>query len=86
MKTGLKITKKGLLDEITFGRYKGRTIEELLEEDPGYLLWADSEIGWFKLEAAVKEQAIENDLNQQPGIEEAPWWADDWGGLDDDYL
>lgn len=64
MKTGLKIIKKGRDDVLSFGRYKGRTIREMLEDDPDYLTWAHTHIGWFKLEQDVMDAAIEAALKK----------------------
>lgn len=64
---------------MTFGRYKGRTIEEMLEEAPDYLIWANSNIDWFKLEPGILEEAYENSSNNLRD-EEPPFWA----MLDDD--
>lgn len=38
---------------ITFGKYKGRTILEVLEEDPQYLLWANENVEGFILNDAI---------------------------------
>ena len=35
---------------INFGKYKGKTVEEVLTLDPSYLLWAHKNIEWFALE------------------------------------
>ena len=39
---------------MTFGRYKGQLLADILEENPGYLRWAKNEIDGFakKLEQA----------------------------------
>lgn len=39
---------------MTFGKYRGRLLVDILEENPGYLKWAKSEINGFakKLEQA----------------------------------
>lgn len=80
MKTGLKIIKKGLDDVLSFGRYKGRTIREMLEEDPNYLTWAHTKIGWFKLEPDVMEAAVAAALQSQNDYYD----ADELGWLDEE--
>ena len=40
---------------VTFGKYKGKTIAEVLEVDPGYLKWAVTTIDGFVLDKAVDE-------------------------------
>jgi hypothetical protein len=41
-----------------FGKYKGRTVEDVLEEDPHYLLWALENVEQFDADKAVQD-AIE---------------------------
>ena len=36
-----------------FGKYKGKTVEEVLTLDPSYLLWAHKNVEWFALEKEV---------------------------------
>lgn len=40
----------GLSDKITFGQYKGWTIEDIIKKDPEYLGWAEDTIDWFELD------------------------------------
>jgi hypothetical protein len=52
----MKTKEFSLSDKLTFGKYKGYTIEDVLEDDPNYLEWAIDEIEWFELdEIATKE-------------------------------
>jgi len=44
--------------KIKFGKYKGKEVEDLLEINPQYLLWADKEVKNFKLPEKVKAQCI----------------------------
>ena len=32
---------------LTFGKYKGRTLQEVYQENPGYLVWAENNIETF---------------------------------------
>lgn len=41
----------GLKDVLTFGKYKGKTIKEVILEDAQYINWAYSNITWFDLDA-----------------------------------
>lgn len=34
---------------LTFGKYKGVTVEKLIEDNPEYLLWCHDNIEWFDL-------------------------------------
>lgn len=62
----------------TFGKHKGKTVKEVMETDPSYLLWADENVDGFKLsdylrDKAEEELAAEND------------WEPSWGDLNDDW-
>lgn len=45
-------------DIIDFGKYKGFTVEEVLDKNPGYLIWSHSHIAWFILSEEVKGDAM----------------------------
>ncbi len=49
----IRLRKKGFLDTFTFGRYKGMRVQDVLEEDPDYILWVGKSIDYFPLETAV---------------------------------
>lgn len=54
------MTKK--LDEtyiFTFGKYKGLSVNEILDDDPSYLVWANKEVQWFKLKKEVYDLVLE---------------------------
>jgi uncharacterized protein (DUF3820 family) len=34
---------------LTFGKFKGRTVGELIKENPAYLLWAHEKVEFFEL-------------------------------------
>jgi hypothetical protein len=53
---------------VTFGKYKGRTIEELLEDDPGYLQWLVAQ-DWFRAKFVTLHQTI---INRGTEPEETP--------------
>ena len=44
-------------DIITFGKYESETVMEVLEKDPGYLVWAEQNIAWFKLKDYILNRA-----------------------------
>ncbi len=44
-------------DSFDFGKYKGKTIEELLNENPGYVDWLIRNVGGFALSDEAFEQA-----------------------------
>ncbi len=43
--------------QLDFGKFKGRTIEDILEEDggPGYLLWALETVERFEVDKALQD-------------------------------
>lgn len=57
-----------LNDKITFGKHRGLTIKEIIEDDPTYLEWALDEIDGFELDAAATA-ALELVLHQNDPLE-----------------
>ena len=49
----------------TFGKYKGRPIDDILRHDPGYVAWCIDNIEWFKLTEA-QYQILESLEEQVP--------------------
>lgn len=45
-------------DELSFGKYKGKTVEEVLEEDPHYLKWAMENVASFVVDNALHDEII----------------------------
>jgi uncharacterized protein (DUF3820 family) len=41
---------------LTFGRHRGRTIEDVLEDDPRYLLWVCENVDDFELDDVVAHE------------------------------
>ena len=39
---------------MTFGKYRGRSIADVLPEEPGYLCWADDTVEGFDLSARLR--------------------------------
>jgi hypothetical protein len=60
MENTMKIKEFSLSDKLTFGKYKGYTIEEILEDDPSYLEWAIDEIEWFELDYIAAQKLNDN--------------------------
>lgn len=51
------MTVYGLETELKFGaKHRGETIEEIIEDDPDYLLWAIDTIEWFELDDEAEEE------------------------------
>lgn len=50
---------------IPFGKYRGRTIAYVLGTNPGWLLWANETVLWFKLSDRLKAVVIDAKRAQQ---------------------
>lgn len=50
----------GLDEQLTFGKYKGRFVGDILREDPQYLVWAHDNISYFLLEDELYEALVYN--------------------------
>jgi uncharacterized protein (DUF3820 family) len=53
---------------VPFGKYKGRTIEEILVDDPGYMQWLSGQ-DWFRAKFTFLHQTI---INRSAEPEETP--------------
>jgi hypothetical protein len=44
--------KKGIVlgEKLTFGKYKDKSLFDVAQENPQYLLWCDKNIPWFNLD------------------------------------
>lgn len=64
----------------TFGKHKGKTVKEVMFEDPSYLLWADDNVEGFELSDYLRDKAeqIDNEMNDyEPTYEDLnPDWGD----------
>lgn len=68
---------ESLTDKMNFGKYRNRTIQEVIEDDPTYIEWALDNVDWFELddeamdvyEKAIKEHYRDDDLSV--------WWDED---------
>jgi hypothetical protein len=60
-------------DVLTFGKYKGRIIDEVAEIDPSYILWVDENIKTISLPKRYVD-AIEMDVRE---VEDE--YLDAWG-------
>lgn len=43
---------------LRFGKHRGRTIEDVLEDDPRWLLWASENVDDFELDTAVMDAVV----------------------------
>jgi hypothetical protein len=56
----------GLDDELTFGKHKGRTIREVIDEDRGWLVWLLENSDRFALNAAAQAEFDAADDPRRP--------------------
>lgn len=52
-------------DKLTFGKYKGETIESVSTRDPQYLIWANDNVNAFNLDFQVLQVVEELVKGQQ---------------------
>lgn len=65
----------GMRSTLTFGKYKGKSIKEVVDSDPGYIKWCREE-GIFNLNSYTSRV-----LNSQEGLfceEEYDYWDPMW--------
>lgn len=73
----------GLKSKLTFGKYRGYRIEDVLEVDPSYLVWAVNNVHWFRLKPNVYELAIDGLYKERT----REYLNDlDWGGDVYDFM
>ena len=58
-----KITTYQLTDRLPFGKYKGQTIRQILQNDPSYLLWCSEKLERFAMSDEAWDYAIS--INEQ---------------------
>ncbi len=51
-------------DTITFGKYKGKTFNEIADIDPDYILWLDENVKTIKLSKSFVK-AVEMDVRER---------------------
>jgi len=54
-------------DIISFGQYEGQTVMEVLDVNPGYLVWATQNIKWFKLKDYIINRAEDDAAERKLG-------------------
>lgn len=50
---------------LPFGQYKGVFISDILDTDPGYLLWCMENVKDFDLELSIYEDAVNSTFKQK---------------------
>lgn len=57
------ITISKLRDKFDFGKYKGKIVKEVIDEDPFYVNWANQNVGKVELGRKAKKR-LENSLDE----------------------
>ncbi|MCM1219655.1 MAG: hypothetical protein NC548_34680 [Lachnospiraceae bacterium] len=52
-------------DKFTFGKFKGKTVLEVIETDPRYVAWAIKNVEWFDIDDELKERLKESMSKQR---------------------
>lgn len=72
---------------MTFGKYKGRTVESVITSDPDYALWAHKKVASFKLTVPEIQDCVSRSVAGARGILPKGHWddgaddCDEYGGL-----
>ena len=68
-----KATPATLSTVLTFGQYKGETVQDVMKHDASYLIWAVENIDQFDIDVVVMEQiedlAYEQDMERTGGYD-----------------
>jgi broad specificity phosphatase PhoE len=69
---------------VTFGKYKGLLVEEILDENAGWLVWAHENVEHFRLDEDIYQEAMARDV-QRRARNEIKRYAEYnfWGDFDD---
>lgn len=70
-----KPTIASLDDVLTFGQYAGKTVREVMEDDPGYVVWMGTT---FDMPTAIVDEAY-----RIIHPEQRQWF--EWGDVDKEY-
>jgi uncharacterized protein (DUF3820 family) len=49
----------------SFGKYKGKTLGDIFEENPSYLIWCDDNVDSFKLSPELRAQVAQQVRTQK---------------------
>jgi hypothetical protein len=60
-----KLKLLGKKYKFNFGKYKGTTIADVLNIQPGYIVWAHNTIPWFKVEKNIFDKAVDLDVEEK---------------------
>lgn len=60
---------------LTFGKYKGKTVEEIAEADPWYIVWLKDNV---EVASPLISQELYNDCRMEVDEMERESWGGDW--------
>jgi uncharacterized protein (DUF3820 family) len=66
---------KARTDRLTFGKYKGKSIQYILDTEPGYIVWLEEE-NVLEMPEDIYREAQELDYDEY-GLDLGSWY--DWG-------
>lgn len=46
----------------TFGKHKGKSVEDVLSFDPSYLVWCLENLDWFDVDTGLEDEIYEADM------------------------
>lgn len=49
----------GMEDKFPFGRHAGKKVEDILEDDPQYILWFDENVTQYHLDQTIVRAALD---------------------------
>lgn len=53
------LNTKGINDMFTFGKFKGKTILEVLENKPSYIVWCIENVKNFRIDPVLSKELLE---------------------------
>lgn len=72
----------GLREEFDFGKYKGKTIGEVIEEDHSYIEWCLDTVNNFSLDAEAENELSDKQMDDDYEDDYNDWEYRSWGDLD----
>lgn len=55
----------GRKDVMTFGKYKGETVDFVFSFNPSYLFWAHQNVSWFTLKPSLLRKVLDQILEDK---------------------
>ena len=58
-RTDIGIKKHSLTDVMTFGKHKGKTVKEVINSNPEYIVWVVRNVFWFDIDMQAELELCE---------------------------